>query len=184
MNLFIFMFMKRKTPKHPSKQLALALVLLSVPVLFLSCATAPVALDAVGPPSSAFHAIRGYGRLVVYSETEARRLDKGIPYYPHSGYLITTPEGKKFKSVINHAGDMDEAPQPVLLPSGNYQIVARSASFGRVHVPVLIEAGQTTEVHLEGKGSWKPQMLPRDQTALVRLPDDEIVGWRALAMKR
>jgi hypothetical protein len=76
---------------------------------------------------------------------------------------------------------MDEAPQPVSLPSGNYQVIARSAGFGRVHVPVLIGAGQTTEVHLEGKGSWKPQTLPPDQTALVRLPDDEIVGWRALA---
>jgi len=69
---------------------------------------------------------------------------------------------------------MDQQPQTVRLGSGKYVIVAESSSYGRVHVPVVIELGQVTEIHLDG--AWTPAP---DRT-LVRLPDGEPIGWTAL----
>jgi hypothetical protein len=152
--------------------------------LFTSCASAPVALNTVGPEPPVVHSTGGSGYLVVYSAAEAKRLDKGVPYYVHTSYLIKTPDGKTFKWVANHAGDMDETSQSASVPAGAYQVVAESEDYGRVRVPVVIEAGRTTEVHLEGKGSWKPRKQPSDDTDLVHFPDGEMVGWRELASVR
>jgi len=150
-------------------------------MLLTSCASTPVTLVTVGPKPPVVHSTSGTGQLIVYSDTEAKRLDKGLPYYVHTSYVITAHDRNFFKWVPNHAGDMDQMPQSVLLPSGYYEIVAGSGDYGRVHVPVVIEAGRTTEVHLEGKGMWKPGGPSAADADWVRLPDGEIVGWSALA---
>lgn len=150
--------------------------------LCCSCGSTPVRLSAVGPQPPAFHSDGGQGYLVVYSDTEAKRLDKGLPFYVHSSYVIERQNGTKLKWVPNHVGDMDQAPERVRLPAGTYDVVARSTAYGRIRVPVVIEAGRTTEVHLGG--DWKPALEPADASALVRLPNQEIVGWRASAFAR
>src|SRR5438445_411686 len=119
-----------KTEIHHCKRLAFGLVVVLSPVLFTSCASTPVALNTVGPRPPGVHSTRGNGHLAVYSDTEAKRLDKGLPYYVHTGYLIRARGGKIFKWVPNHTGDMDEMPQFVLLPSGTYEIEAESGDYG------------------------------------------------------
>jgi len=172
-------FMKKEI--RSPKRLALTTLTLTLPWLLSSCATnQPMALGTVGPESATGRVTEGRGYLVVYSETQPIRLDKGIPYYIHTSYLIQTPQGRTIKWIDNHIGDMDEAPQWVPLPAGTYQVLANSTDYGRVRVPVIIEPFRTTQVHLEGKGSWKPQ-LPKEDAELVRLPDGEPIGWHELA---
>lgn len=166
------------------RRAALAASALGMAALCFSCATKPpVALGIVGPKSVINHAISGQGYLVVYSDTDELRLGKANPYYRHTGYCIVTPDGRPFKWVPNHIGDMDEAPQLVALPSGNYQVIARATDYGQVRVPIVIQPWQTTKVHLEGKGNWQPKNFSASVTNLVRFPDGELIGWQALINK-
>jgi hypothetical protein len=109
------------------------------------------------------------------------RLDKGIPYYIHTSYVVQTPPGRRVTSVANHVGDMDEAPQFVSLPAGTYQVLAHSTDYGLVRVPVVIEPFETTKLHLEGRGSWKPEPPPGPDAELVCFPDGEPIGWHERA---
>jgi hypothetical protein len=140
------------------------------------CASHPIALSPVGPESagvdrSDFH---GTGYLKVYSDTKSRVVGDGPPYYTHTGYNIYDPSGRRIKYVPNHIGDMDEAPTVVTVPAGNYYIVAQSAAYGRVTVPVVIKGGCNTTIHLDRQ--WRPSPnAPSNE--LVYLPDGEPVGW-------
>ena len=59
-----------------------------------------------------------------------------------------------------------------------YRVVAQANGYGRVTIPVVIEAHQTTVLHLEGGGSW-PSEAEFNQTNAVRLPDGQIIGWKS-----
>jgi len=158
------------------RRLALKAAVFAASGLMISCANRPVAVDLVGPPLNSPYAMVGGGNLIVYSATEEKRLDKGLPYYLHTGYLIKTSEGKTFKWVPNHTGDMDESAQLVSLPAGHYVVVASSEEYGRLNVPVVIGAFRTTEIHLEGK--WKPDGKPAQGVDFVRLPNGRVIGWK------
>jgi len=165
-----------------TKPHALIALTLTLPGLLISCATRqPLVLGIIGPKSATERMTEGQGYLVVYSETEPVRLDKGLPYYIHTSYLVQKPDGIQVRWIPNHVGDMDEAPQLVPLAAGAYHIVAESADYGRVRVPVVIAPFQTTTVHLQGKGSWKPQAPPKQDSELVRLPDGEPIGWHEVS---
>jgi len=69
---------------------------------------------------------------------------------------------------------MDEWPDEVPLAAGNYNIVAESTCCGLVTVPVVIQQGKTTIVHLD-RNWWPPSKTDTNQ--LVFLPDGEPVGW-------
>jgi hypothetical protein len=166
-----------KAAIRPSRQFWLSAAVLTAAGMFASCATTPVQLSAVGPEPPVIHSAFGEGSLVVFSDTEAKRLDKGLPFYVHKSYLVEDQNGKILRWVPNHLGDMDQSPQRVTLPAGAFQIVADSTGYGRVRVPVVIEPGRTTEVHLDG--NWKSSDQPSNASDLVRLPNAEIVGWRA-----
>src|ERR1039457_4479679 len=166
------------------RNFASALAGLTGLLLFTSCATNPPTLSGtVGPKSAAAHSAGGTGYLMVYSDTQEIHLDNVITYHIHTSYNIETPNGQTVQWVPNHTGDMDEAAQLVPLPSGNYQVLAESTDYGQVRVPVVIQSGQTTKVHLEGKGSWNPKKSSAGSTHLVCFPEGEIVGWQALAGK-
>ena len=79
------------------------------------------------------------------------------------------------KIVLNHTGDMDESPAVVTIAAGRYDIVAESSSYGRVMVPVVIQRGRRTIVHLDG--DWKPPSNT-SPSALVHFPNGEAVGWK------
>ncbi|NBV22623.1 MAG: hypothetical protein EBS05_12000 [Proteobacteria bacterium] len=145
-------------------------------ISFCACAGAPVTVAPVGPPAR-LGTSRGSGQLIVYSATEEKEVGKMSPYYLRTEYVINRPDGKLFKWVPNHTGNMDQTTQVVALPAGNYEVVALSESYGRVHVPIVIKGGQTTEVDLEGR--WAKRGHATSEAPVVRLPNGQVIGWSA-----
>ena len=116
------------------------------------CASQPLALAQVGPDATCRPLPISKGRLQVFSATE-----KSIPFASddptffnlHTGYEIYDAAGNPVKFVMNHASNMDEWPDTATLPPGKYRILAASTWCGQVSVPVVIEKGKTTVVHLD-----------------------------------
>ena len=71
---------------------------------------------------------------------------------------------------------MDESPDQVTLPPGNYYIVAQSSWCGLVTAPVVVDKGNVTVVHLDGDW-WRPSRTSTDR--LVSLRNGEAAGWSA-----
>ena len=149
-----------------------------VSVMLAGCASTPLALSPVGPGPNNRPALAqksSEGHLQVFSAREkSNEIGFNTYFYPHSGYRINDADGKTVSYVPNHLSDMDEYPDQVTLPAGNYQVVARSTWSGQVIVPVVIENGNTTVVHLDDS-AWTPSGAAADQ--LVYLPNKEAVGW-------
>jgi hypothetical protein len=116
--------------------------------------------------------------LQVFSVRELQSEGDDTPWYQHSGYVVYGPQGKRFKYVGNTVGEFDETPQTVTLPAGTYTVKARAEGYFYVPVdlPVVIERGQTTVVHLES--GWNPPAGPSG-TEIVRATSGYAVGWRA-----
>jgi hypothetical protein len=147
------------------------------------CVSTPMALAPVGPDAinRAVPGTKGY--LQVFSATEkSSPIASDDPTYfnLHTGYDINDPAGKSVKFVPNHASNMDEWPDEVTLIAGNYNIVAESTCCGLVTVPVVIQQGKTTIVHLD-RNWWPPSKTDTNQ--LVFLPDGEAVGWSSSITK-
>ena len=121
------------------------------------------------------------GTLVVYSAFK-RNADFGSrdPNSPeYSDYKIFTTDGKLLKKVHNNSGTILQDAVPVELSTGKYHVMAHANGYGRyVVVPIVIAAGQTTILHLEGGGFW-PNESVFNQTNAVRLPDGVVIGWKA-----
>jgi hypothetical protein len=98
-------------------------------------------------------------------------------WYQHSGYVIYNEQGKRFKYVGNTTGKWEETPQTVSLRAGRYAVKARAEGYGYgvVNVPVVIEPGKTTVVHLEH--GWNPP--PGSGTEIVSASSGYAVGWRS-----
>jgi len=149
--------------------------------LFLTgCASAgPTAMtvnDPIGPRPLGL--ARDYvGFLEVYSATEEHTDGDNTYRYPHTDYQIFTSDGQLFKQVRNAIILSDETPERVSLPKGRYIVAAQSETSGPVNVPVAIETGKTTVLHLERKKDWKPELAWRDSD-LVRLPNGQVIGYR------
>jgi hypothetical protein len=145
--------------------------------LLAGCVSTPMTLAPVGPDaiSRAVPGTKGY--LQVFSATEKSppiASDDPIYFNLHSGYDINDASGENAKFVANHASNMDEWPDEVTLTTGKYNIVAESTCCGLVTVPVIIQAGKITVVHLD-RNWWPPSNTSTNQ--LVYLPDGEAVGW-------
>jgi len=150
--------------------------------LLTGCATGNgPALDTVGPSlPQPVSATSTDGILVVYSAYEANAdFNSRNPDLPeYSDYRILTTDGKPLQRVRNNSGTILQDPLPVELPAGKYRVIARANGYGYVTIPVIIEAQQSTVLHLEGGGSWLGNSTLA-QTNTVRLPDGQVVGWRA-----
>jgi hypothetical protein len=137
-------------------------------------------LDPVGP-APAFSRTQGTtrGTLKVYSAFQTNAdFNKRDPYRrEYSNYAVYSPAGKLLQVVHNDSGLMAGSPARVELPAGRYRVVARANGYGTVTVPVLIESGRVTTIHLEG-GSW-PDESAFEKTNAVCLPDGQFAGWRA-----
>jgi len=132
---------------------------------------------AVGPPPFETRTGAPEGKLTVYSA-----LDTGLSSDPdasthHSDYRIYSADGKQLKYVHNWVGTFIEDPAVVSLAPGRYSVVARAAASGTVTVSIVIEAGKTTSVHLDG--SKLADGRKTSDSDIVRLPDGWTVGWRA-----
>lgn len=155
---------------------------LSAAALLAGCTFAQRALvlGPVGPSVAQSQNIDSKGTLVVYSALDVHEPDmSGFgDVQRHSDYKLFTEDGKLLQFVHNHPHHLDEEPAPVRLPAGRYRVVADSNGYGVVTVLVVIEASQTTTVHLEGGGSW-PNEAAFTKANSVRLPDGQVVGYRA-----
>ncbi len=146
---------------------------------FAGCASQPVQISPVGPAAVSFNHAGEQGRLRVFSATETHVIAEDTYYYPHTSYTIYDPAGAVVKYVRNHTGSTDESPALVTVPVGEYNIVAESESYGRVTVPVVIEADKTTIVHLDRRWPVGTKLAAGAVTKnLVRLPDGEPIGWK------
>lgn len=137
-------------------------------------------IDApAGPAFTHSSRLPGMGYLQVYSETITHN-DGNIFYYPHTSYTVHSPEGRQVKGVQNHIGLEDESPTIVPFPPGAYIVIAQSAGFGRVTIPVVIESGALTPIFLERDGM--PDRFRNSargsEADFVRGRDGKIVGWR------
>jgi hypothetical protein len=120
------------------------------------------------------------GDLLVYSAYNVNAdFDSRDPHrHAYSDYQILFPDGKLLRAVHNDTGSILQRAQAVTLPAGSYHVLAEANGFGLVTVPVTIEPGRTTVVHLEGGVRW-PEQWGANQTNAVHLPDGQIVGWRS-----
>jgi hypothetical protein len=142
-----------------------------------ACASNPNSPLAEGamPPTPA-----PAGYLLVFTATQRVEVDFNAYFDPHTGYDIDDASGKLFKFVPNHGSNIDEAPDPVNLPPGNYTIVARSAG-GMVRFSVGIRSGEITRVYLDGGGSDRPptpqhgpSFFPTEKSSAGAIPSE---GW-------
>lgn len=144
------------------------------------CVT-PVALAPVGPDPSGFGNSSASGQLVVYTSTAVQsdnqnQGSRDPVWYQHTDYSLYDLEGNRIRQVDNTIGRYEEAPRHVVLPAGKYLVKAQANDYLQVMVPVAIECGRTTTVHLDDHWNM-PAGVPA--TALVRLPNGQAVGWRA-----
>ena len=132
---------------------------------------------AVGPPPFKQASHMPEGELVVYSAFDPGMTSDPDASTHHSDYRIYSADGKQLQYVHNWVGTFIEDPAVVSLAPGRYNVEARAAASGAVTVPVMIEAGKTTSVHLD-RSNLADGRQP-SESELVRLPDGWIVGWRA-----
>ena len=146
--------------------------------LLTGCASTPVALAPVGPNPMGYSGMGSKGQLLVYSAWQGHGEGNNPCYYQHSDYYIYQTSGKLVRHVENIVGHYAQSPRPEFLPAGKYIVQARAKGYGNVwiKVPVVIQDGQTTRVHLDN--GW---MVPADisKSELVSMPNGYPVGWRA-----
>ncbi len=98
----------------------------------------------------------------------------------HSDYTLYSGDGRVLRRVKNASNSQDAEPTLLRLPPGQYQVEAQcedpDGMRAMVMVPVIIQAGRTTRVHLQAP--WSPQ-ASFAQGDLVRMPNGQPVGWNA-----
>jgi hypothetical protein len=144
-----------------------------------ACARGGLVLAPVGPASFQPATESSNGTLVVFSAYDPNADFNSLPSrLRYTDYKVFSAEGRLLQSVQNDNGTGLGGAREVSLPAGSYRVVARANAYGKVTVPVVIVARQTTTVHLEGGGAWGTG-APVAQGNPVCLPDGRIVGWRA-----
>lgn len=152
-------------------------LLLLLPWLLTGCVTttALVISEPVGPEPRVEAGSRPRGTLVVYTAWDIYPGAEPDQRY-REDYVLSWPGASRVEKVGNHAGTFDEGPVSVSLPPGAYQVKARAAGHGRVTATVVIEAGRTTTLWLDGSVPGHAGAAAADQ---VRLPGGPVLGWRA-----
>ena len=87
---------------------------------------------------------------MVYTAPDPHAHFDGSSYHRYySDYEVRSEDGALIKKVHNDSGTVVEGPVEVNLPAGKYRVHARANGYGWVTVPVVIEPGKVTTVHLE-----------------------------------
>jgi hypothetical protein len=154
---------------------------LGLVLLLVGCSTTSVVLAPVGPDPVGIEGVASTGGLQVFSRVTRKYDDKeqggdGTPgWNQHTDYSIYDLQGKLVKHVGNAPEHYGEAPERVALPAGSYLVKAQAKDYFWVNVPVSIERGRTTEVHLDD--NWNPSGDVQ-KAKLVTVPNGNPVGWR------
>jgi hypothetical protein len=151
-----------------------------VSCVLAGCVSAPMALSPVGPNPAGRVSASDEGQLEVFSALQSHRdgneYDPNPAWYQHTDYTVYNMQGERVRHVFNSVGHYEQAPGVTSLPPGEYRVVARAQGYLRTSVPVVIEAGRTTRVHLDAQ--WRaPADTPSRE--LVETPAGYPVGWRA-----
>lgn len=175
-------------------------LLFLAPILICAagCATSArvTLLEQVGPDPALTSQKSSTGVLQVYSARERVPIDVNAEeffqnndygkndflfYAAHTSYALYAPDGHLLQQVRNANGMNDAKPTAVKLSPGVYKVEAVAEDYDdvtlRVMVPVLIEPGLTTTVHLDG--NWNPMISMKKSDEMVQLPNGHIVGWHA-----
>jgi len=138
------------------------------------------ALPAVGPDPAAQAEAQRHGHLAVYTACASPAGSQPAPQPACTDYTIFLDDSWFCERVHNSRSAAHASPKLVKLEPGTYDISAQASDAKggtfAVVMPVVIQAGHTTKVYLDGE--WRPGDLGRD-AQLVRLPTGEPVGWSA-----
>jgi hypothetical protein len=149
--------------------------------LLMGCSSAPVALAPVGPNPHGIESTADEGQLQVFSGL-SERSDNGNQasedpvWYQHTDYRIYDLHGKLVQRVNNTIGHYEQTPRPVALPPGRYVVKAETSDYSVAQVPVTIQRGRITRIHLDGNRKLSAET---PQNELVNLPNGKPAGWRA-----
>jgi len=164
-----------------NKAVRLRYIVLSIAasILAAGCAVAPpIAMRETVGPRVAAAADGQVGYLTVYSASIwiTPPGDEVIPsVLSYTDYDIRSLDGSLFKHVVNG----DEEPARVTLPKGRYIVAAESDAGDSIRVPVAIETGRSTILHLEQEREAKKAFAGINDHDLVRLPSGQAIGFRA-----
>lgn len=148
---------------------------IAVMFMLAGCASAPVILSSpVGPNHYGRPDGTENGRLEVFSSMEGQIEGDNPTWFQHTDYRILTAKHQPFKHVWNKVGYYTQEPRVVSLPAGKYLVDAQSTDFFSVEVPVVIQQGKLTTVHLDGK--WMPP-AGASKAEIIYLPQGCAVGW-------
>ncbi len=166
------------------------------------CASAPqvAVYDRLGPCHPARAASAADGALQVYSATASPPLDtldpKPGPFFPnyaygqknfladsaHTDYALYAADGTFIGRVRNSRNPRDAQPTLLKLPPGAYTVRAEVQDYPglganlTIAIPVAIEPGETTTVHLEPNWTATEEA---DRSRAVRLADGRVIGCRS-----
>ncbi len=148
-------------------------------LLLCGCASIPVELAPVGPNPAVRADLNDNGRLEVFSALQQRRdgndYDPNPGWRQHASYNVCKQNGERVRHVFNTVGHYATEPQTICLPPGRYLVTAPAEGALKANVPVVIEPGRTTRVHLDGQ--WLPPAAA-PKSDLVQFPGGYPVGWK------
>jgi hypothetical protein len=187
-----------KGEKEKNMKITQLLAVTGVVLCVAGCASTPKSalVQPVGPTPAAGPSGPTYGWLQVYSAREPAESDPNRAEWlldestyvnddswhepAHTDYTVYSQNDRLVERVRNNKQPEDAHPALVALPPGIYKIQAQAEEGAEENtdliIPVLIEHGKTTVVHLEG--NWKPAGS-YSNSDVVRLPNGQIAGWRA-----
>ncbi len=149
--------------------------------VLVGCASTPVTVAPVGPNPLGGDNQASRGGLQVFSSLaeQSDNQNQGSRddvWYQHTDYYVYDRQHRPVKHVDNDIGHYETTPRLITLPPGKYIVKAQAEDYSWVNVPVRIERGRTTRVHLDQK--WQVPVYAA-KTDLVSLPNGNPVGWRA-----
>ncbi len=132
-------------------------------------------LPPVGPNPSGLQNQSASGQLEVFSTLEGHSEGNNPPWFQHADYYICDRQGHELQQVDNAVGYYARVPRMVTLAPGQYLIKSPAKDAFWVKVPVVVQAGHVTRVHLDGDWAM-PANTP--ETKVVFSPSGYPVGWR------
>ena len=155
---------------------------IGVAPLLAACAnpSQPLTTEPVGPVPSINSQSTRESASVGYLRVYTAREEVGDGYHdfrPYADYTILSSDGRVFRKVVNSVAYQSVGPANVELPTGTYTVVGEGEFYSSVQIPLVIKSGQVTLVHLDG--GWTRPVANARARDLVKLPNGEVVGWRA-----
>jgi hypothetical protein len=148
----------------------------AVAMVLAGCASAPVVTAPVGPNPLSVGNGSGDGQLEVFSALASRSEGDDPTWRQYSSFFLYNDAGHLVRKVVNADGYYSRGPHVMSLAAGRYLVKARAKDYLWVKVPVVIESGRMTEVHLND-GWHAPDNA--SESEVVSEPDGGVVGWRA-----